>query len=118
MKTALNAFMVGISLMQISILVFRFVGYIPTSSPTMWVVAWGNTIVTIACTALVFYVNREPKENPYKKFCWWPTEISVYVPNVCRGGTGQWRKTGRKIWLKRVRVLRTVWGETFYTYPG
>lgn len=113
MKIFLRAFFFVALMVQITIMAGRLAGYIETS-PTWWVIGWLCTVFNLACFIFIWAITKEPK-NEHIKFCWFPVELYVYKSKQCRHGTGQWQPTGKKAWLRRVRMVKTVWGETFYT---
>lgn len=44
------------------------------------------------------------------RFAWLPVPLSTL-----RGA--HWHRTGRRAWLRRVRVVLTFWGDVVYTEP-
>ena len=112
MKTFLKTVLILLCIMQVSFLTARYLGYVPTKSTAAWVMAWVYTLVTFGATVFTFVTLRD--KNSFTKFCWLPTELSVYVPNACRGRTGKWEKSGKKAWLRTVWVKRTHWNDVYY----
>ncbi|MDN5939861.1 MAG: hypothetical protein L0H83_14540 [Salinisphaera sp.] len=58
--------------------------------------------------------HDQHKKPPSMKAPWWPTKFAWWPVRLseCRDRT--WHYTGRRAWLRRVTVVKTVWGETFY----
>lgn len=47
-------------------------------------------------------------------FAWYPVKLARFVYYSPNAPAGYWEYTGDLAWLQTVRVVTTIWNETFY----